>query len=783
VDKFNCPLHCELLVASHLFVDHLRSPPEVVRAVEVAYPRKSVLDFIHRVAQLWVFQQEVKGWFDSLPLYRQGFDAPSFFSNVGDHGILEGRALICRANADKSIWLSSFVDTFFLLDEKFALSLEEAIEVLYPICLLVEPYKYRMILCGWIERGVLPQACLAVAFGDECLSKFGGMASGPLPRCTPHAMSPIPYSAVARSLHNLRKIVRHFNRIASSDLRHDTFSCLFIEIQEGVHGAGSLSGQHLAKVLVMTGIVRHPVLATKAVVAKATRTCQRVMEATGCQRADVDIVLRSVADAMGTTPDVAENSGCEATRPHQKYDLFFPGQSVVKAVMAGDGQWHMVRSFPWGTVQAVPFFGGAINGRAAEYKSRRRLFRWWEGPSTTTKLTTKFAPEGQIITRCAGGRKKEPYRKVVFASNLQRQTFRQMFVARSGNVGRRIESEFDALLARSDRTSRRLRDPDDMGGVMGGEDGNQGVVVRRPGPDWSELVELARERYFPTQLAPPSPRAMTVNEVVEAYPIDLVFLPKSVYRGHSLHPVVVAPDITHSGNLVNLGRAGPTTRVAVATRQPAKKKARRKGKDVLPKGIRDVTIKALHEASCRMEWCRLDFCSAASICGDVGRSQLGRPLRRADIECHLVLAVDGRQVGYYASGLGRDYSSYNAEHDLGAVGRGALGWHDDGNGTIRLMFRTKLQAVDHFLLCMVLLEDGDSEWRRNWAERQFPTGSDLRIVPVTRTCAKSKEMDAPIFSLVKCKTSTKDSLVVYAVFSSWKTGDQEPTVAAFPFNF
>ena len=65
-----------------------------------------------------------------------------------------------------------------------------------------------------------------------------------------------------------------------------------------MRGAGSLSGQHLAKVLVMTGIVQHPVLATKAVVAKNTRTCQRVMEATSCQRADVDVVLRSVADAM-----------------------------------------------------------------------------------------------------------------------------------------------------------------------------------------------------------------------------------------------------------------------------------------------------------------------------------------------------------------------------------------------------------------------------------------------------------------------------------------------------
>jgi len=110
VDRFNCPLHTKLLVASHLFVDHLHLPPEVVRAVVVAYPRKSVLDFIHRVAQLWVFQQDVKGWFNALPPYRLGFDAPYFFSNVGDYGVLEGRALICRANADKSVWLSLFVD-------------------------------------------------------------------------------------------------------------------------------------------------------------------------------------------------------------------------------------------------------------------------------------------------------------------------------------------------------------------------------------------------------------------------------------------------------------------------------------------------------------------------------------------------------------------------------------------------------------------------------------------------------------------------------------------------
>jgi len=105
---------------------------------------------------------------------------------------------------------------------------------------------------------------------------------------------------------------------------------------------------------------------------------------------------------------------------------------------------------------------------------------------------TKFAPVGEIITRCAG-RRKEPYRKVVFTSDLQRQTFRQLFVARSGNVGPRILLEFDALLAGSARTSRRSGGAD--ADVTGGEHIEHSEGTRPPngndeaGPDWSELVE------------------------------------------------------------------------------------------------------------------------------------------------------------------------------------------------------------------------------------------------------------------------------------------------------
>ena len=182
VDQFNCPILNGLVVASQIFVDESRNNgPELVRVAEIGYCHKPCCDFLNRVSQSFGFRELVLQWWHGLPAYRQGFSPETFFQNVGDYGILEGKALVCSANADKCVWLSPFVEAFLRLHDKFCLSLEEAIEILYPICLLVEPYKYWKVLNQWIMEGYLPQGYLSIAFADECLIDYGGLASGPFP--------------------------------------------------------------------------------------------------------------------------------------------------------------------------------------------------------------------------------------------------------------------------------------------------------------------------------------------------------------------------------------------------------------------------------------------------------------------------------------------------------------------------------------------------------------------------------------------------------------------------
>ena len=138
----------DLLVANLCCVDQTG---ELVRLCLIAYSRKSCLDFLQRVESSYAFSDFARQWWDGLSPHRRGFSPSNFFSSIGDIGMIGDNALVSLANGDKSVWLSSFVDIFFHLENTFRLSIEEAIEVLYPICLVVEPYKYHMVLTGWIQ--------------------------------------------------------------------------------------------------------------------------------------------------------------------------------------------------------------------------------------------------------------------------------------------------------------------------------------------------------------------------------------------------------------------------------------------------------------------------------------------------------------------------------------------------------------------------------------------------------------------------------------------------------
>ena len=756
-------------MAKTLWVDHAVDPPEVVSLVEIAYNRKSCSDFVNRVQKLWWFLNHVKGWFNTLPTYRQDFDPTSFFENVGDMNVvLEGMALVSHANANKCIWLSAFIHFFFELHEKFGLSLEEALEIMYIVCLVVEPYKFVCIIKGWIKQGSLPSGCLVVAFAKECIENYGGLGSGPYPRCTAFSLKPISFSNIASALSSLKAVVRQYNRMER--VRHDSFGKLCASIKKNVFGAGSLSSQHLAKCLVLSGILWHPALATKAVVAKDTLTCKRIQEMCSCEKGDVDVVLRSVANSLEMDTGMAENVSCEATRPEEKYDLYFVGQSIVKPTIDVNSTdrnpiWNITRFFPDGTQEpVVAFTSGGIEGTGQLRCSTRPEFVWWDDNDPRI-------PQGNIITRDG----RHTYRKHRIETEQQMQDIRGWFLAGNEMM---VEQTFRNMKPEKKKKSTEV---------------NENEVSMEAEPDWSALAHQAQALHFPGHDdIGLRPRVWSKKEVVDRFPVDGVFTCTKMVptTAHTVEPVIL--EVKRRPRAVK-GQVSqepiPKDLIGTPSSGPPKKKARTtkqsSGSNKLPLGIKHVSLEVL-QRSCGTgmgTWKVLNFCGVASICGRLSQ-RLGHPLRQQDIECHSGKA--NGVGGFYASVLDLDFYNSILEHKVVAIGKGCIGWHQDGSGMSRLLFATKQEAIDHLLLCIILLHESGQDWRYKWALRLFPIGSSKSlngIVPVTKSRAKSKEQDSPYFYLVKSNNSTSSNLLVYAVCPFWNFEDRKRSLACFPFNF
>jgi len=727
-------------------------PPKVVRLVEIAYQRHSCQNYLTRVEDAWPLIRHVGQWFHSLPLHRRGFSPETFFQKVGDVGVLNGMALISRANADKCVWYSPFCDAFLNLHAKFNLSIHEALEILYPIAWLVEPFKYYTILKDWMAQGWLPSGCLVLAFGEECYRRFGGLSGGLFQRSGPYANNPIAYNRIFSSLQGLEKIVSKYNRLGK--VEHDTFTNLFQDLKDHVDGAGPLSCQQLMHVLVLTGILHHPSLATMAVFATGTHTCKKVMSLTGCcSNSDVDIILRSIAHHLHSTSSVAENSTCESSRGSEKFDFYFKGQSILIAersnLSATNTMNHDInRYFPDGTMLRVPYFGS---------RNSRQGRKWL--PSSTWWVKGSPLPAGQLLR--SGGMASVLLQKRFFRSDEQANLIRNLFLIASDK-----ENDLPQVVWEKLPSTRKTS-----------HDTKQVEIDREPTEPigWENLIQRILEQQY-AGVDASNFRVSTWKEVVKKYDEDLVS--KMVPQV----PMPIEPVTTlATDNCRQRGRArGWRGKEDNLFQRQVRK--RQKGMSVftdIPKTIKFVRLEWL-VTGLGFSWSTLDFYGAASICAGVPQLLDGKPLRRNSLKVHPVEVAHASGSGFYCTFLHFDYSQ---QPNVMAIGQGVLGWFPDADGTYRLLCQTKQQAIDHFLLCMVLFEENGGNWRSTWACRKFSTSADVSLIPVTKSDAKAKERERPFFTLVKSSKSTSSLLEVYAVFIHFNENTQQHSMAAFPFNF
>ena len=234
-----------------------------------------------------------------------------------------------NSNPDKNIYLFTYVEMILRLDVRFCLSMPHFCVVILPIAWLNSTYKYWWILQSWIDSGLLPVSNLCLAFCDAAIAIFGGFSSGPRPRFSPTCNEGFRKAEVINSLSALLRIVRETNASQVRTVSHLGYARLVARIRAGVVKAGSLTAQHVATVLCLTGVIHAPRLATQALTADGTRCYKRMKACYGVTKGMMDVAIRVVGASIGQHPNVAENALCTYKKDvdgPKKYDSYIPHQ-------------------------------------------------------------------------------------------------------------------------------------------------------------------------------------------------------------------------------------------------------------------------------------------------------------------------------------------------------------------------------------------------------------------------------------------------------------------------
>jgi len=111
---------------------------------------------------------------------------------------------------------------------------------------------------------------------------------------------------------------------------------------------------------------------------------------------------------------------------------------------------------------------------------------------------------------------------------------------------------------------------------------------------------------------------------------------------------------------------------------------------------------------------------------------------------------------------------------LSSIGKLCHGWKTCTDGCTRLLFGSKVAAVDHLCLCIILFSEDRSGWRKRWGCKHFSSSS---FVPISKTTKTESVDNIPHFTLMSIPSRTSGT-TVYAVFEKLQ-GTQQPEFFIF----
>ena len=270
-----------------------------------------------------------------------------------------------HASVDGMHYVSPYSVSFLDLHEKFFLTRQQSAELTLPVTWQIQPLFYREFAEHLLSMESLPAGDLSSSFVDFCNEKYGGSTGGPNNRMTTYANGWLTPEQRKKALETLVRVplvysAKKFKRKEAGTV----FKDLLADLRDGIVYSGGLSGQKLAGFIVSTMQVKHPILLTKAELAKSTNTWETVQkEFPGVDHCHFEKALDSAAASLTAksgyevTQNMAEHTICEGIRNRinrNKWDHRFTGQSLLALRRDESRNYHVLRLSANGEARVVP---------------------------------------------------------------------------------------------------------------------------------------------------------------------------------------------------------------------------------------------------------------------------------------------------------------------------------------------------------------------------------------------------------------------------------------------
>ena len=302
-----------------------------LRVSHIGYGRSCCRHYMHRSRKTLLFCDDLKAMLAETPKKRKDV-CPELYPRDGN----EFKEMTPHFN--KNVYYSTFASAIMRLHQKYKLTKNQSIELLYAVSFFNGSWLYWRILNEWHKNGIPRNGtCLSVEILMAAVGE-GGVSTGKYRRHQCSFNQAITLKQIYTNLRRLKKVLHAADDKYKGDTRWLITSLSKKESDGGLLHCGMLTAQHLIQVAVLVGIVTTTTHNVNAEISDGTLLRKR-LEQYGCySREQCCRLLRDASRCINKTEAYTENAMCENLKKDgSSFDVVYKDETIMDTRNLGHG--------------------------------------------------------------------------------------------------------------------------------------------------------------------------------------------------------------------------------------------------------------------------------------------------------------------------------------------------------------------------------------------------------------------------------------------------------------